>query len=218
MSGAHPPPRTRMALPLTLKRRWPLSVSSEAICCMPKRTSCWSEISHQAPRALAGGGGYTFAPGEGAVVGLGGEHPARKSVERLPDAGHGELVGGVGPRALIRARHELAVQPHVCAVIDPVEMQPEGPARPRGGDLKLRAVPPGGPEGAIRRHREGREVLPDRISRSGDGPEVRSEVGVGVHLVLDEGRENRGRNDGRVPTVRPVAWLRQGGSGLSNLR
>ena len=153
--------------------------------------------------------GVPVHEGEGEIV-LGGREDF--DGQGIDAAGRGEFGDiefehAVHARGLVRGSDLVAVEPDVGAVIDGIEIQPEGLAFGGGGQAERGAVPPRFGEGAIVGHGQVGKIHPRLVAHARIGAKVHAEIGVGVDLVGHQRGDYGGGNGSGVP----IARLERGG-------
>ncbi len=107
-----------------------------------------------------------------------------------------EIVGAICACDGVRVGDLVAVGPDFTAVVDATEVEPNAIVFCRKcGCVKLLSVPPSAGVRAVGGHREIGEVLSDRVTGSGNLPEVGTEVGIGkdagFYLSRKDGARHR---------------------------
>ena len=155
------------------------------------------------PHVLVGRRRVPVDPRNRQIARCRGEHLDGESVGRAParDARDVELVSAKGAGHAVARRDADAVHPDVRAVVDPVEIQPDRPVARRSRQIEFPPVPPRHAVRAVGRHRQQRELLADRVRRSGNGAEVHRRVRVWIPSALDQRADDRSRYARSVPPL-----------------
>src|SRR5205807_685680 len=103
------------------------------------------------------------------------------------------------------------VEPDARAIVDAVEVEPDGALALARGQLKLCAIPPSNFERAVVRHRQLREDFADRVIRARQLAHVHAEVWIGIDLIVHKRRHDQARKNNKPTASRPKpkAMIRQ---------
>ncbi len=119
----------------------------------------------------------------------------------LHGIGHVEFVSAPGSGDVVGVGDLFSVEPDVGAVVDALEIQPDGFSGVGCGRGELLAIPPGDGVGTIRLHGDVGEISADGIGDAGELAEVHGEERVGEGFVFDQRRDDRGGHSGVVPSL-----------------
>ena len=136
-------------------------------------------------------------------------------LSRMRRGGDVQFVRAVGAGDFVRGGNALAVQPHVGAVIHPVQVEPGAVVGSAPRQRELHAIPPRHAKRAVLRHLAVRKVGADGIARAGYLPQILAKGGVGIDAVFDQARQHRLRPRHPVPPRRAIAGE---GNGLPAIR
>ena len=106
------------------------------------------------------------------------------SAAGLDGVGDVEFVGAPGSGDVVGVGDLFSVEEDVGAVIDAVEIQPDGFSGVGGGNGEVLAIPPGDGVGTVGLHGDVGEISADGIGDAGELAEVRGEERVGKSFVF----------------------------------
>src|SRR5262252_7550363 len=131
---------------------------------------------------------------------------------RLSDSGYLKPEQTPSARDFFGRSNLYAIHPNIRTIVDSIKSEPYELSFVISGDLKFRAIPPGDSERACRWHHDIREVFEYWIACARDRAQVHPAIGIRIDLIFHQRAENRGRNHGRIPTLRSKTHCRNRGS------